>query len=293
MKRAWVLFAALWALTVGPSAAQPQVQQRDPFNGQFGSVEIVRPPAEALRLAQLMGDALGRLQPQRPGELDVYLITAAFWGDPVFEREATQAESLLRTRFQAEGRSIVLSAGGQGARSYPAASADNFSAALGRVGALIDPNEDLVVIFMTSHGSPDGAIGLLEQNRLQGAMRPVHLRDMLIAAGIRNRVVIVSSCYSGAFIGPLADDNTIVLTAAAQDRTSFGCMPQREWTFFGDALFNHGVRGGAPLLTAFEEAKTLIARWEREQNLTPPSNPQHYIGARANELLRQAERRSR
>ena len=124
-------------------------------------------------------------------------------------------------------------------------------------------------------------------------MRPTHLRDMLNAAGIRNRVVIVSACFSGAWVGPLADDNTIVLTAAAHDRTSFGCQPQREWTFFGDALFAHGVRGGANLLPAFDSAKTLIERWEREQNLTPPSNPQRYVGARAGELLRQAERNAR
>jgi len=295
MKRAWVLIAALWMVAAGPGSAQPQTPpvapQADPFNGQLGTVEIVRPPAEAMHLARLMGDAINRLEPQRPGQLDVYLITASFWSDPVFEREATQAESLMRARYGAQGRSIVLSAGGQGQRNYPAATADNLSAAIGRVGEIIDPNEDLVIIFMTSHGSPDGAIGLREHNRLNGAMRGVHLRDMLTSARIRNRVVIVSSCYSGAFIGPLADDNTIVLTAAAQDRTSFGCLPQRDWTFFGDALFNHGVRNGQPLITAFDEAKTLIERWEREQNLTPPSNPQKYVGVRALELLRQAERR--
>jgi hypothetical protein len=32
----------------------------------------------------------------------------------------------------------------------------------------------------------------------------------------------------------------VVLTAAAADKTSFGCEPSRDWTFFGDALFNHG-----------------------------------------------------
>jgi len=290
MGRFWLLIAAL--LFAAPASAQPQ-QQRDPFNGQFGVLELVRPPAEAARLAKNMGDALAALQPQRPGQQDVYMITASLWGDPVFEREATQAEAILRPHLGAEGRSIILSAGGQAERRYPAATPNDIAAAIGHVGSIIDPNEDLVVIFITSHGQPDGAAAIREHNRLGAAMRPTHFRDLLNQAGIRNRVVIVSACFSGAFIAPLADDNTIVLTAAAPDRSSFGCQPQNEWTFFGDAYFNRSVRGGANLIDAFDQAKTLIERWEREQNLSPASNPQRYIGARARDMLRQAERNAR
>jgi hypothetical protein len=294
MKQAWILIATVWAVVAGPVSAQPQAAApRDPFNGQFGVIEVVTPPAEAARQARLMGDMLDGIAPQRPGQLDVYMITASLWGDPVFEREATQAEEIMRPHLGAEGRSIVLSAGGQGERRYPAATPDNFSAALGHIGSLIDPAEDLVVIFVTSHGNRDGSIVMREHNRMNAAMRPAHLRDMLSAAGIRNRVVIVSSCFSGAFVAPLADDNTIVLTAAAQDRSSFGCQPQRDWTFFGDAYFNRGVRGGASMLNAFDQATTLITQWEREQNLTPPSNPQRYVGSHASELLRRAERNAR
>jgi len=289
MKRLWLVLAALGLALTAPAAAQ----QQDPFGGQFGVVAVARPPAEAARLAQLMGDALSNLQPQRPGQLDVYMITASLWGDPVFEREATQAEAILREHLGADGRSIVLSAGGNGERRFPAATPDDIAAAIGRVGAAIDPNEDLVVLFITSHGSPDGSIAIREHNRLGAAMRPTHFRDMLAQAGIRNRVVIVSACFSGAFIAPLMDDNTIVLTAAAPDRSSFGCQPQRDWTFFGDAYFNHGVRNNRSMVAAFDDAKVLIERWEREQNLTPASNPQRHVGARAADMLRRAERAAR
>lgn len=292
MKRVWLVIAAACVLASAPASAQTGGPQRDPFNGAFGVVEVVRPPAEAAQLAANMGNALAALQPQRPGQQDVYMITASFWSDPVFEREATQAEEILRGRLGADGRSIVLSAGGLPERRYPASTPNDIAAAIGRVGSVIDPNEDLVVIFLTSHGSPDGSIAIREHNRLGASMRPTHLRDMLASAGIRNRVVIVSACFSGAFIAPLMDDNTIVITAAAPDRSSFGCNPQRDWTYFGDAYFNR-VRNGASLLNAFDEAKTLIERWEREQNLTPASNPQRYVGSRAAEMLRRAERQAR
>lgn len=288
------LAAALMAMCLaGPSAAQTQAAappQRDPFNGKFGVIELAPPPGEAAQLAMLMGASLTNLQSQRPGQIDVYLIVASLWNDPVFEREASQAEAILREHFGSEGRSILLSAGGQGGRRYPAATPNNIAAALGRVGQIINPEEDLVVVFITSHGSPDGSVALRETDRLGAAMRPVHLRDNLAQAGIRNRIVIVSACFSGAFIAPLMDDRTIVLTAAAPDRTSFGCQPERDWTFFGDAYFNQSVRNGVSLITAFDQAKVLIDRWERDRNLTPPSNPQRYVGARAAAMLADAER---
>lgn len=288
---AWMrglVLAAAMALAATAASAQPQ--QRDPFNGQFGSIEVAPAPAEAARMAKLMGDALNGLAPQRPGELDVYVISASLWGDPVFEREAEQSAEILRDHFAAQGRSIILSAGGQGERRHPAATPDNIAAAIGQVGSLADPNEDLVVLFITTHGQPDGGAVIREHNRMGGVLRPNNLRDMLQQANIHNRVVIVSACFSGAFVAPLMDDNTIVLTAAAPDRSSFGCQPQRDWTFFGDAYFNRAVREGASLLTAFDQAKRQIEQWEREQNLSPPSNPQRYVGSHAAELLRRAER---
>jgi len=291
MQRFWMLLTALCAFAAAPALAQQP--QYDPFGGQFGVVERVSPPAEAAHLAKLMGDALEALAPQRPGQLDVYVISASLWSDPVFEREASEAAGILTQHFGAQGRSITLSAGGLPERRFPAATPNNLSAAIGQVGALIDPDEDLVVLFLTTHGGRDGTAALREHNRLGAGLRPAHLRELLAQANIRNRVVIVSACYSGAFIAPLMDDNTIVLTAAAPDRTSFGCQPSRDWTFFGDAYFNNALRGGASLVPAFDQAKTLIQRWEREQNLTPPSNPQRYVGSNASAMVQRAERNAR
>lgn len=296
MLRMWkgIALAGAFLGLAGAAFAQPgPPPQRDPFNGQFGAMEIAFPPQAAARQVQLLGDALAAIPPQRPGVVDVYVLSAAFWGDPVFEREASQASAILAEHFGPDTRTIILTNGaGPGDRRYPAATPYHLQAAIGRIGQVIDPNEDLVVLFLTSHGAPDGSIAILEQNRLGSALRPVNLRDSLTNAGIRNRVVIVSACFSGAFIAPLMDANTIVLTAAAPDRTSFGCQPNREWTYFGDAYFNQTLRGGAGLVAGYDQALTLISRWEREQNLQP-SNPQKYVGPSAAALVARAERRAR
>jgi Peptidase C13 family len=293
MRTRTIFAAVLGAVLLASPVSAQQQPQRDPFNGQLGVIELTPSPADAARLAKLLGDALDNLQPQRPGVQDVYLLSVSFWGDPVFEREATQAEEILRNHLGAEGRSIILSAGGQGQRNYPAASPNNFAAAIGQMGATMDPNEDLFVVFITTHGRPDGTAAIQEQQRLFGGLRPVHLASLLNQANIRNRVAIISACFAGAFIAPLATDTTVIMTAAAPDRSSFGCQPQNNWTFFGDAYLNQSVRNGGDMIEAFDVAKRLISRWEREQNLSPPSNPQIFVGQRGAAMLRQAERAAR
>lgn len=70
---------------------------------------------------------------------------------------------------------------------------------------------------------------------------------------------------------------TLVLTAADEDHPSFGCSNEREWTYFGDAFFNHSLRPGVTIEQAFLAAKVMISQWEVRDGLTP-SNPQGYFG---------------
>ena len=293
------------SLVIAGGGGAAVAQQQGP--PAFGASEAALPPAEALRQVELMAQTLSQLQPQRPGVVDTYVLSAGFYNDPVFESEARDAAAVLARRYDAEGRTIILSAG-RGAnvpRTYPAASPNNFQAALGKIGATIDPNEDLVIVFATSHGAQDGTVTLIEANRMQGGLRPLNLRAALAQAGIRNKVIIVSACFSGHFIMPFsADPGALVLTAAAADKTSFGCEPSREWTYFGDALFNHALRGGEGLIESYNDALALISSWEKDLHVKwealpasqkkpgtepLPSNPQSNIGDAVEALVVKAE----
>lgn len=299
---------ALVSALLGATLAAPgaQAQGGDPLRGQFGAVELAMTPTEAADDVARMADALAKLPPQRPGIVDTYVLSASFWNDPVFEREASEAAGILARRYDATDRTIILSAG-KGPnlpRAYPSSAPNNFNAALGRIGKIIDPKEDLVVVFVTSHGGQDGAVAIQEKGRMGGALRALHLRTALQQAGINTKLVIVSACFSGHFILPFSDPNTVVLTAAAADKTSFGCEPSRDWTFFGDALFNHALRSGDPLLEAYDGARTLISKWEGDMHDTwaatsaaqrarqpepQPSNPQRNAGDAALAVVTKAE----
>jgi len=306
MAKALALGLALLGTALLPTGAHAQRGNGDPLGGQFGVVEVALSPSEAAKDVELMSQALSKLPPQRPGVVDTYVISASFWNDPVFENEAKEAAAVLGRRYDATDRTVVLSAG-RGARlprTYPAASPNNFNAAIGKLGQILDPKEDLLVVFVTSHGGQDGAVALQETGRMGGALRVLHLRTALQQAGIQTKLVIVSACFSGHFILPMTNPDTVVLTAAAADKTSFGCEPSRDWTYFGDALFNHAMRGGEGVMQAFSEATSIISKWEgglhgnraalspaqrRSQPEPEPSNPQSAGGEKALVVIAAAE----
>ena len=101
---------------------------------------------------------------------------------------------------------------------------------------------------------------------------------------------MISACYSGSFMDALKDEHTLVITAAAEDRTSFGCSDEREWTYFGDAYINTALRQERSFTVAFEVARKIIERREKTEGLTP-SSPQIYLGAAMREKLSALEER--
>ena len=248
------------------------------------AVERGRTPQEELAEHRRMDRALARLAPQRKGVIDAYVVAVGLDSDAVFGREAREAGRVLARRYGAEGRTIVLAGtDGRAPSDLPRGSPSNIAAALARVAEVMDPREDVLILYTTSHGAPLGII-YNDGDQGFGAISPVRLADMLETLGIKRRLVMISACYSGVFVPPLASDDGVVITAASSDRTSFGCKADSDWTFFGDALINNALRKSQPLAAADREATGLIAAWETRGNLVP-SGPQIEIGAQAAKWL--------
>jgi peptidase C13-like protein len=140
----------------------------------------------------------------------------------------------------------------------------------------MDKNNDVLVLVMTSHGERTGFALQLPGNRMT-EFTPQQVASTLDSEGVKNRVVIVSACYSGIFVPPLANDDTIVMTASDDKNTSFGCAPERDWTYFGDALFKQSMQPGVDFQQAYDHARALIHGWELMDRV-PPSNPQGHFG---------------
>jgi len=167
--------------------------------------------------------------------------------------------------------------------SYPLASVSGLEQTLKVLAARMDPEEDVLVLFLSSHGSEDGLE--VENGSLPLAqLAPEDVREALDASGIRWRVVVVSACHSGVFIDALKSDTTAIVTASDAAHDSFGCDADRELTWFGEAFLKDSLPHSASLEDAFHKAADRIARRE-EADHQVHSNPQLYMGERMQKKL--------
>ncbi|SCZ08851.1 C13 family peptidase [Microvirga guangxiensis] len=221
----------------------------------------------------------GRLAPSQPGT-DVYILSFGLWGpQSVFESEAKGAARVLGTSLKTKNRTIVA----YNTKRTAGATPQTIRKAVQSVNQVIDA-DDVLVFFLTSHGSTDGAAIVAKDDHMM--MTPDNVQRLLQESGARYRILIVSACYSGVF-AKLADERTLVITAAAADRSSFGCRDGATWTYFGDAFFNKAMRGESRLDVAFEKARALVTQRERREGFDP-SNPQIAGGSQV--LARLGER---
>ncbi|MEE9433428.1 MAG: C13 family peptidase [Sphingorhabdus sp.] len=235
--------------------------------------------------------AVAALKPNRRGVVDAYVVVAAIDADPVFGREAAEAAKVLERRFSARGRTITLAAGtGAGKAAAAHGSPANLWAVIAGVAGKMDREEDVLILYTTSHGGKKVGIVYNDGQSGFGMISPSHMRGMLEGLGIKRKLVMISACYSGAFIPALLDDDSVVITAASSVRPSFGCNPGNDWTFFGDALINQSMRQGLSLTATKEIAFRKISEWELGNGLTP-SEPQYYAGANASKWLSALERK--
>lgn len=233
--------------------------------------------AQQTRLAAVIAS----LQPERRGVVDAYVLSLAMDSDPVFSREAAESAKILTRRYQAIGRTILMAANADEALAGPPqASPPNVAAALAGIAAKMNVKEDVLILFVTTHGGADVGLVYRDGENGFGLIAPSRLAAMLDGLGIERRLIILSACYSGVFLNDVGKDNSVVVTAAAADRTSFGCEPSNDWTFFGDAFLNTAMRKGQSVEKAAVEAITLINQWELARGLEP-SMPQVHIGSKA------------
>lgn len=227
----------------------------------------------------MVESGLDRIERGRPGVADLYFLGFASYGSQdVFMKEVRLANNLFDQRFDTAGRSLALVNNRQTIDSLPLANVSNLRLALNGLAERMDRDEDILFLFLTSHGSKDYLatdFWPLQHNDLSAA----ELRAMLDEAGVGWRVIVVSACYSGSFIDELRSDRTLIITASREDRNSFGCSNEAEMTYFGRALIDEALRSTRSFISAYALAAKQIASQEEAEGLTP-SEPQISIGGK-------------
>jgi hypothetical protein len=260
------------------TAAVPQTAPQTPIRS-----------LDSVEREQRLNAALRQLAPQRPGVVDAYVVAIALDSDPVFGREARVAGEVLQRRYDAGRRTITLAASNEAGASVPHGSPATLARTVARIAELMEEGEDVLVLYSTSHGTPTG-ITYRNGDQETDSITPKQMRALLDRHGIQNRLLILSACYSGIFVPGLQSANSVILTAASRDRTSFGCLADNDWTFFGDAMINRAFRKPQSLGAAYAEATGLVSEWESKFQVAP-SQPQIFLGATSARWLAPLERR--
>jgi hypothetical protein len=253
------------------------------------ATRAVNPATEDTLEAQaaLLPTKIATLANQTPGVTDVYFVGfAPFSTEDVFSLELDSIVPMIETRFASKGKTIRLSNHNNGLNKYPFATVANLRRALFAIAAKMDAQEDVFVLYITSHGSKDHRIASRFPPFEFNEISPAILASLLDAAGIKNRVLIISACYSGGFIEPLKNANTLVMTAAAADRPSFGCGTDSTFTYFGKAVMDEQLGSKT---RSFEEAfvNALPSLNAREKAMGfESSKPQMAVGSAIGPLLK-------
>lgn len=196
---------------------------------------------------------------------------------PVFDNARKTLRGLfLRMGLSTDDIRELSISPAEGSRGVLLSSAENLQGAL---WDLSTGNSGVCLVHMTSHGSPQGFYV-----RGRPPITPFRMNGILdLGCGSRPTVVLISACYSGIFMNRvMLKPNRIILTASREDRTSFGCSPENEYTYWDGCLIENlpraeTWRGLYLSLQRCVEAKESLGRFTA-------SLPQAYFGEDVAEL---------
>jgi len=213
--------------------------------------------------SQLMQTAIDQLAPRKSGHPNLYLIGFAGDGsENVFRNEVEFVERQFTQRFDSAGHVLTLINNPGTLSSTPLASLSNLQMAVDAVAERMDQEQDVLFLFLTSHGSREHELYVNLDPLPLDQIGINDLVDVFASTHIRHRVFVISACYSGGFIDALKNDTTMIITAARADRASFGCGTNSEITDFGRAFFVDGMNHNDNFKAAYTEAASLIESWE-------------------------------
>jgi len=240
----------------------------------MASRSVARLSSAVLIFCVLTSQALSDATTANPAARWQVVLAAGDDAEPVFDNAARALGQRLAAAGVPAANIHRLSASGAevGAAVEPALA----NVLLQRIGTLPARPGDRCLIFLTSHGERGAGLWLARSNT---AVSPDQLAQALSrGCAAVPTVVVVSACYSGGFAtGKMAKPNRIVLTAARNDRPSFGCQVHRLYNFFDECLLG-ALPKSATWRAVADGSRECVHRMERALG-ERPSEPQAYFGA--------------
>jgi hypothetical protein len=164
---------AIWAYQPWFYAAPPATLQGTRYPSPASEAVLIKQP-------QLLYEAVTELEDERPRVTDLYFVGfAPYSAEDVFRKDMEVARDLFDDRFDTDGRSIVLINNPRTMLEAPFATVSNLRATLSAIGDMIDPDQDVVMVYLTSHGGRDHKLAVEFPPLQLEALAPATLKEML------------------------------------------------------------------------------------------------------------------
>jgi Peptidase C13 family len=221
------------------------------------AAQDANPASEAVMAVQayLLDHALDNLEDERGGVTDLYFVgfaPDARWNG--FREELELAQRVLDERFDTRGRSLNLLNHRDTVTEIPFATLTNLRRTLQEIGDTIDPDDDVVMLYLAAGPGADDGLAAVHPPLDLVPVTPESIKQLLDAAGIRFRVIVVSTCAAGAWVDALRDEDTAVLVSSPGDSRAPGCEGGAQPSPFSDALFGHALRSADSVPAGFADA---------------------------------------
>ena len=214
----------------------------------------------------LLNTSLIKLRKGQADTPNMYFL--GFAGDgsqDVFMKEINYARNLFDDKFRTRDRSYVLINNHKVVKDIPIASVTNLETAVQHLAKIMDREQDILFLYMSSHGSQKYGLHVALRGLPLNSLPAKELGRILRESKIKWKVIVISSCYSGGFIKELKDPHTLVMTSASDDRVSFGCSDDADFTYFGEALLTEAIPTARNFVDSFHIARELVKTKEKKQ----------------------------
>jgi hypothetical protein len=195
---------------------------------------------------------LDTFEAERTGVEDVFFLgVAGEAGNPLYLKEAELAIEVVRDVYGTDGRAAILANSASEFIRYPFATHNNFSGTLNRIGEMMDVEDDVLFLFLTSRGTQSSSFVLSQPGLALSDIDPKGLKNLLDVAEIKWRIIVISACYSGGFIDALQDPNTLIITSSDKTEEGMGCVEKKGSTAFTRTFFDTYLKKAVGITAAF------------------------------------------
>lgn len=195
-----------------------------------------------------------------------------------FRNDVLAAEKLAR---QMDPNALILKLANPARdqpSDWPQATLENFELVMTKMAEVARP-QDRVMLLISTHSNP-GTLNINIAGKNAAPITARGLSDALAPLAKTPTLVVLSACYSGAFLEPLRAPNRVVLTATDVHKASFKCQYPGEYTFFADALFNQAGAEQLSITQWMGAAQKSIQAQEKRKRLAS-SAPKMFVGEEA------------